>query len=619
MGSLFSKDKKDKQKQDERKTVGSAPTRLEGLDGTTPPVPAKRALTPEGTSRAKEGLGVNPVGIGGAGDSPSPASTASDQRPGAVAVPGTAPDLDGGVSPSQEPLTPSRRAPMRTDYVGEQSDGAGLAADLPATNVQVPDDCLSWIPVLGDNNVRGMFASDWKTREHALQAVTRSLGNARFNAEHAPEDIWKTTCLLLDRALKDKVAPLYHAALELLAMLVSTYAGQLKKEVLTSCLEPLMHTLLHRVGNNNSRIQEASIQALLTLANQPPLGLGFLAQHALSPIPKKSSQGAAATAQMAGRLELITCMLNVQAQQQMGFGVAGRSSNPQIALNANAIDGEEVVRFTRPALDMPDDKVRTAAVRVVAEVYRSRKASGHPFEVEKLLGAGVKPALLQVLHRRFAEVDEEVAGGVVGGASGGIPGVSGVSASGRTTNPDDMPVGPGISIKASGSFNKGSALPPIGGGRYGSLPSLAVVGSRGGSRTGPGGPLGSLDPVGKPPRTPVTPGSAAGRSRTPPRTGGSREGGIRAASPMHGGSPLRNSRGTDGVALLPGTMPGEAEPDVMMIHSGTSTPVRGSSSQSVRHSNSLKARGRASGGTNLDDAEEQLIEYILNDEARAAS
>lgn len=41
-------------------------------------------------------------------------------------------------------------------------------------------------------------------------------------------------------------------------------------------------------------------------------------------------------------------------------------------------------------------QVRTAAVRVVAEVYRNRKANGQPFEVEKMLGAGVKPALLQV-------------------------------------------------------------------------------------------------------------------------------------------------------------------------------------------------------------------------------
>ncbi len=58
--------------------------------------------------------------------------------------------------------------------------------------------------------------------------------------------------------------------------------------------------------------QETSIQALLTFANQPALGLAFLAPHALSPIPKKSQSGAAAATQMAGRLELITCMLNVQ-------------------------------------------------------------------------------------------------------------------------------------------------------------------------------------------------------------------------------------------------------------------------------------------------------------------
>ncbi|PNH04127.1 hypothetical protein TSOC_009753 [Tetrabaena socialis] len=276
--------------------------------------------------------------------------------------------------------------------------------------------------------------------------------------------------------------------------------------------------------------------------------------------------------------------------------------------------------------------VRTAAVRLVAEVYRMRKSGGQPFEVEKLLGAGVKPALLQVLHRRFGEVDEEIAGGVRPAGSAGGPGGRGV------INRDDMPVGPGISIRASGSFNRmGSALPPISG-RGGTLPALAVVGSsRGSSRPGTGAFSGGLDAGGKPPRTPLSPGGGGGggpRGRTPPRMGrlgtaegpgGSLRGGV--------GSPLRGSRGNTplgGGAMLPGSMPGDGGDgaDVMIIHSGGSTPARGNSSQSVRGnsgqsvrvSTSLKARtkgGGGPGGASLDDAEEQLIEYILNDEARA--
>ncbi len=85
-----------------------------------------------------------------------------------------------------------------------------------------------------------------------------------------------------------------------------------------------MPTLLHRVGNNNTRIQESAIQALLALANQPCLGLVYLAPHALSAIPKKSQQGAAAASQMSGRLELLTCMLNVQVKGCGGARRRGR-------------------------------------------------------------------------------------------------------------------------------------------------------------------------------------------------------------------------------------------------------------------------------------------------------
>ena len=227
----------------------------------------------------------------------------------------------------------------------------------------------------------------------------------------------------------------------------------------------------------------------------------------------------------------------------------------------------------------------------------------------------------QVLHRRFAEVDEEIATGVVPGTA-------------RAGNAaEEVPVGPGITIKAPGSAGAKGALPPISG-RFGALPSLTVVGSRGGSRPDVGAPPGSAgDPFGKPPRTPVTPGgSTPPRGRTPPRgsrlnTANGSDGGARAASPMRVGSPARGPRGEP---PLPGTLPDpEGGADVMMIHSGASTPARGNSSQSVRGSNSsqgvrastkadsLKARGKGSGNA-LDDAEEQLIEYILNDEARAA-
>ncbi|PNH04125.1 hypothetical protein TSOC_009751 [Tetrabaena socialis] len=229
MGSLFSKDKKAKAGagKGEPTKPGSAPSRLEGLDGTTPPpTAAKRALTPDITSRAID-TRVSPVAISAADASPSPASTTSPVEPQkpTIVVPGSlaaraqepasssAPDAQpqaadadsGAFSPGGGggDLTPTRRAPKKTDYVGAQTDGTKLAADLPAAvQVQVPEEASPWLAVLGENTVRSLYSPDWKTREHALQAVMRSIGNVRWNAERAPEDVWTTITQLLDKSLK---------------------------------------------------------------------------------------------------------------------------------------------------------------------------------------------------------------------------------------------------------------------------------------------------------------------------------------------------------------------------------------------------------------------------------
>ncbi len=140
--------------------------------------------------------------------------------------------------------------------------------------------------------------------------------------------------------------------------------------------------------------------------------------------------------------------------------------------------------------------------------------------------------------------------------------------------------------------------------------------------------------LGAPGRTPPRGGRPGTSSGTPPggsaAAGPGEFGGPRAPSPLRGGrlSPMRGARPGGGEAPLPGSLPDEEEP--MMIHSGASTPLRGSSKQGPRGSSQGGLRASASsrarnpstpggGGKALDDAEEQLIEYILNDEARAAA
>ena len=75
-----------------------------------------------------------------------------------------------------------------------------------------------------------------------------------------PLEVYKATCEMLARTLKDKVAPIFHASLALSSQLLSSVESMLSVEVLRDGFSPLMSILVHRCGNLNSRIHEASLQ-----------------------------------------------------------------------------------------------------------------------------------------------------------------------------------------------------------------------------------------------------------------------------------------------------------------------------------------------------------------------
>lgn len=271
------------------------------------------------------------------------------------------------------------------------------------------------------------------------------------------------------------------------------------------------------------------------------------------------------------------------------------------------------------------------------------------------------PPPFQVLHRRFAEVDAELR---PGGSGGGRPGVAGSAPALSTShNLDDVPVGASIKVNVPRGL---SHLPPLPGVRNASaLPPIVLMGVTGrGPKTPEAGGLPSRPPLlssssmhatgpaspvpfGRPPRTPVPVPAAGGspsstsRARTPTRT--SRQGGSKgslaasedasAANTSPGrrgpGTPPRppgssgpssfTRNGSMAAALLPGALPDSELDAALVISSNPGSPAR----PGGLRSGSLKARtqrGPSIGGPEeqrvFDDAEERIIEYILNDEIK---
>eukprot|EP00798_Chlamydomonas_sp_ICE-L_P004083 gene4083-14183_t len=465
MGSVFSSKKKKAAPEPEKPR--SAPARLEGLDGTEPDnVKDRRAITPPGDS--SRGLG------------------------------------DGSGN-----LSPGKPKPKKIDFIGKQSDGAGLAAALPVA-ITIPEDASAWTKVFGQPVVRNLFSADWKDREQGLQSVARFLAGPECGKHDAAEvyvaaaqiaerfmklglqsvsitlvgpecgkhytaEFSAAAAQIAERFVKDKVAPLYHASLELLRAMLATFCKKVPQEKLHAGMEPIMPMLLNRCGNLNTRMRDHlkpnGYWALLAIAGASNFGTGYVGPYALAPMPPRA-KAASASAQMYGRLDLVYGLLS-------NYCLAGSSTA--------GLGMKEVMAFAKQGLEIPDEKVRSCAIKVVVEMYRIEHAAGRDLEPERYLGP-LKPALLQILHRQFDEARTEMSGGAMA---------------------------TGISIKAP----KGS-LPPLGGGGggRGGLPPLggntklrgsinSLAQASGKSGTGEAG-----TPAGKPPRKPF--------QRPPPGRGG---------------------------------------------------------------------------------------------------
>mmetsp|Transcript_7204 Transcript_7204/g.15720 ORF Transcript_7204/g.15720 Transcript_7204/m.15720 type:complete len:559 (-) Transcript_7204:921-2597(-) len=472
----------------------------------------------------------------------------------------------------------ARRARKKIDVLGSQTDGTKLAADLPAATA-IPQDTQHWVQVFGEHIVRNFHSNDWKDREQSLTSIQRSLSSSKFLAGKDPSLVYKTTAEMLAKSLRDKVAPLYHASLELVNDLLQSYCTMLPQPTLHSSMDALMPIIIHRCGNLNTRIHESSLQALMGVAAKQNFGCGYVGPFALAALPPRSKD-ASQVAQMYGRLDLLYSLLSTYKSTK-GLAV------------------EDVLVFAKQGLDMPDEKVRQCAIKVVVEVYKLQKMAGAEFEPQKYLGP-VKPALMQVLQRRFAEASAELEGGAAAGGA--------------------APAAAGEAAAATGIKVYGKQLPPLAGGRGGPLTPL---GSSGGTLAVTGSGLNSpaatpesgsaSPPVGRPPRTPGTPPSGpSSRTRTPVRertrmssqpsdspAPASRSGAQSTRSP----SPATRSVGSSGEPAENLCVPAHKS-----MFKRTSKP----SSQTSNKDSGASVMSSYNGA--LDDAEEQLIQYIMGDD-----
>lgn len=481
--------------------------------------------------------------------------------PESPATPAMGPSTPAVVDPAPQDSSTAaaRRVPKKIDVIGDQSDGAKLAADLPAA-IAIPDDAQQWTKIYGESLVRGFHSTDWKDREQSLSAIQRSLTSSKFLAGKDPKAVYAATAEMLAKTLKDKVAPIFHTSLELVSLLLSSFSSQLPQAVLHASMDPLMPIIVHRCGNLNTRIHESSLQALLAVATVPIFGCSYVGPFALAELPKRN-RDASQAAQMYGRLDLMCSLLAAFKTSQ-------------------GLPTPDVMRFSKQGLENPDEKVRTAAIKVIVEVHKMQKLAGSELQLEKHLGA-IKPALMQVLHRRFQEADSEMSS-----SEGDAAATAGASSREHETP-----------AASSGIKVYGKSLPPLKG-MLGHAPPMMMA--RGtalkpgtpDASAAPGSPLRGR-PLGSPAGTPKRERTASARSRMP----SSGSGPASPATPS-GRSPL-------------GPLPELSVPKYTQM---MGSPTGGRNPHPPGSATGSTRLGTPQTPGALDDAEEQLIQYIMGDD-----
>eukprot|EP00854_Cymbomonas_tetramitiformis_P006756 gene6756-8080_t len=196
--------------------------------------------------------------------------------------------------------------------------------------------------------------------------------------------LWEATCDVLYISLKDKVTPVYFASLKLLQALAECCGSCLAVSSIHEALDPILPILVHRSGNMNPRITQASQEVIIDLCRKEEIGLEYTVPFTLEPLSMKKSKNQASM--YIGRVELLMGLVK------------------EFDLDTSpSLTAEELLTFSRPAMDSPDEKVRHIAVQLVVEVYRrsGNAIDEHYFDV-------INPKMVKKLRAKFAEAESQV-------------------------------------------------------------------------------------------------------------------------------------------------------------------------------------------------------------------
>lgn len=262
----------------------------------------------------------------------------------------------------ERPLPASRKQPAAAALEPEKSDTdiseaprGGAAGEPEPLTEKALREAGPAVDVLGESLVAGACSRTWACREDALLALYKRLMETPTGA---PKDELKSTLrasvLLVRRALRDIVTPVFQASLKLLKMMITQYIPKHKLSKLETahCVERAIPVLLTRTGDSSARLRVVASNFIQEMALFKEVrSLQIIPSYLVQPLKANTSN----------HLAMSQVGLLARLLKDLGTGSSGFSI-------------DNVMKFSVSALEHRVYEVREAAVRVILDMYKQHRA-----------------------------------------------------------------------------------------------------------------------------------------------------------------------------------------------------------------------------------------------------
>lgn len=227
------------------------------------------------------------------------------------------------------------------------------------------------IPALGDMTVKKLFSKNWGNRESGMSEVEQAVFS------NGDPDTIVSALGAAAIGIKDKISQVVLKTFDLLNAIMSTWQEPGPSEA-NFYLDEVASGIAARVGDNNSRIREKSMEVGVELAAHPIGGHNLLIDHLTRTGGKKNVSSSAR--QLAGKYKLLNQIL-----------INTPISKPQ--------EQRTCLTFAVEGFKNSNKEIRDAAHECILELYKVMGSA-----IKKFLDE-LRPAQIELLEKGFNDID----------------------------------------------------------------------------------------------------------------------------------------------------------------------------------------------------------------------